>query len=77
MHLIGWLPTGIKDTVISARAAEAGLDAMPVSHFRLPTGAVLDDPAGLLLGFAGFSSTTLSAAVERLAAIVKSALTNN
>ncbi|MBC8267115.1 MAG: PLP-dependent aminotransferase family protein [Rhodospirillaceae bacterium] len=48
LHLIGWLPEGIDDVVVSEAAALRGIEVMPLSQ------CYQHDPqqSGLLLGFA-------------------------
>ncbi|MFP2910314.1 PLP-dependent aminotransferase family protein, partial [Pyxidicoccus sp. 3LFB2] len=60
---VGWLPEGVDDRVASARAAQAGLQAYPLSAFQLqgrPRGA-------LLLGYACVPEDELAEGVTRLA----------
>ncbi|WGT49197.1 PLP-dependent aminotransferase family protein [Thioclava nitratireducens] len=71
MHLCAGLgpalvPAG--DRAISERAKAAGLTLRALSsHARLP-----DPPQGVLLGYAGFDEPTLSAAAEKLRALLTS-----
>jgi GntR family transcriptional regulator/MocR family aminotransferase len=64
MHLVGWLPPGIDDRVVSARAAEAGVMARALSHF-----AIEPQPHGaLLLGYAATDIDAIHACARRLTA---------
>lgn len=51
LHLIGWLPPNYTDQLISQRATALGVVATPLSNFSLK----LNQPPGLLLGYAGFN----------------------
>lgn len=63
MHLIGWLPEGVSDKTASAKAADNGVVAVPLSAFcsePLPRG-------GLVLGYTAFSNGQIKDAMRRLA----------
>ena len=66
MHLVGLLPSGADDMVVSKRAAEAGIAAMPLSSccLRRPR------RGGLVLGYASSSPEQLRDAVRKMAEIV-------
>lgn len=67
MHLVGWLAQGEDDRAISARAAELGVEAPPLSRYatsRLSRG-------GLMLGYAAYRPEAIRAGVERLAAVLR------
>lgn len=74
MHLVAYLPPGIDDAAVSARALAAGVVATPLSALRLaPARAAdarepLDSPApgALLLGFAGYDDRAMAHGVEQL-----------
>jgi GntR family transcriptional regulator/MocR family aminotransferase len=62
MHLVGWLPPGADDQAVSARAAEHGVEALPLSRYAL----VPQSRGGLLLGWAGYAPDETRRAVDRL-----------
>ncbi len=67
MHLLGWLPEGVKDRTASERAEAAGVVAHPLSEFAL-------GPAprpGLLLGYTALTPRQIREGVKRLAAALK------
>ena len=70
MHLIGWLPRGVNDQAIARQAAQAGIDVRPLSFYCLE--AKLG--AGLLLGYTGIPEAEIQLGVQRLAAVLGSAL---
>jgi GntR family transcriptional regulator/MocR family aminotransferase len=63
MHLVAWLPAGMRVEAAVARAAALGLHLLPVSQFRLQPGR----RDGLILGFAGATPAELRAGVHTLA----------
>lgn len=67
LHLIGWLPPGVDDRAVAAKAAEQRVDVLPVSTFAmdpLPRG-------GLLLGYGTLRKEEMAEGVRRLAAALK------
>lgn len=63
MHLVGWLPEGISDTVASEKAARYGVDASPLSAYSArprPRG-------GLVLGYTSVNARQIRDGVRRLA----------
>jgi GntR family transcriptional regulator/MocR family aminotransferase len=69
MHLVLWLAKGIDDRKVVELAARAGVSVRAVSPMFAPgTGY-----PGLVLGFGGFSSAQMSAAAQRLAAVIAAA----
>ncbi|MCG6989457.1 MAG: PLP-dependent aminotransferase family protein [Gemmatimonadetes bacterium] len=62
-HLVAWLPRGVDDQEVSARAAGEGVFALPISQFRHQCA----DRGGLVLGFGGSPVPRLGASVRRLA----------
>ncbi|MDQ3712249.1 MAG: PLP-dependent aminotransferase family protein [Acidobacteriota bacterium] len=63
MHLIGWLTEGVNDKTASEKAAEQGIEAVPLSAYSLeplPRG-------GLILGYTAFSAGQIKNGVKRLA----------
>jgi GntR family transcriptional regulator/MocR family aminotransferase len=67
LHLVAELPEGVDDIMLAARARGARLGPIALSSTRLgPPG-----PPGLVLGYAAHTPSQLTAAVERLAALMK------
>jgi GntR family transcriptional regulator/MocR family aminotransferase len=69
LNLTAWLPATTRDADLAARAAAAGITVAPLSTYRLQHPA----PAGLRLGFAAFSETSIRSGVARLAAALDKA----
>jgi GntR family transcriptional regulator/MocR family aminotransferase len=68
MHLIAYLPPGIKDKEIEQEASRAGMLVRALSGFyNLPT-----NQTGLLLGFAGTPEKDMPQLVDKLAEIIRS-----
>ncbi len=68
MHLVGWLPEGADDRIISDKAAEKGLIIAPISRYAakmLPRG-------GFILGYTAFDERQIKRGVK----ILKSCLEN-
>ncbi len=63
IHCVGWLPPGIDDTAAARKAAEHGVDVVPLSKFSATPMA----RQGLLLGFAGVDRQHLVEGADRLA----------
>jgi GntR family transcriptional regulator/MocR family aminotransferase len=67
LHLVGWLPRGVDDRAVAARAAEAGIETHPLSEFaQLPL-----DRGALLLGYASVGEDELRRGARRLAAALR------
>ncbi|HYN93497.1 MAG TPA: PLP-dependent aminotransferase family protein, partial [Pilimelia sp.] len=66
LHLVVWLPPGVDDAAVAARARGVGLGPVPLSALRLSAGG----PPGLVLGYAASTPDELAAAVRGLAPIV-------
>jgi GntR family transcriptional regulator/MocR family aminotransferase len=62
MHLVGWLHEGRSDREASAAAAQAGVEAPPLSAYH----ADRCRRGGLLLGYAGWDARQIRDAVRRL-----------
>lgn len=63
MHLLGWLPEGIDDRLVSQRAAAHGVDAYPLSRYCLePT-----HRSALVLGYTAVDVHEIRDGVSRLA----------
>ena len=67
MHVVAYLPEGVNDADVSARAARAGVVVAPLSSFRV-TG---EGRPGLLLGYTGFDAEGLHEGMTRLAGVVR------
>jgi GntR family transcriptional regulator/MocR family aminotransferase len=64
LHLVAWLAEGLSDADVSRRAAARGLDARPLSTYRVsPQGR-----GGIVLGFAAFEPRQIRQATRLLAA---------
>ena len=71
MYLIGWLPQGMDDQRASEVAAAFGIEAPPLSAFRIKSGN-FQVAQGLLLGYAAFSEDEIRKGVQRLAEALRS-----
>lgn len=67
MHLVVWLPDELDDVTIAAAAGTAGIALRPLS----PMGSARLKRSGLMLGFGGFSTEQLKAAVQRLRRVLE------
>jgi len=63
MHLVGWLPAGVKDTDVADRAKQYGVYVRPLSWQRMRP----SDKQGLVLGFAATTSDEIHRGVRSLA----------
>jgi GntR family transcriptional regulator/MocR family aminotransferase len=66
MHLIGWLPRGIDDRVVSRRAAEANLKLAPVSAYCIEQRL----RGGLLFGYTAFNEKLIRQGVKKLGRVL-------
>lgn len=67
MHLVGWLPENVSDAIVSQRAAEHDVEALPISAYASrPL-----ERGGLLLGYAAVSPAEIRAGIKRLALAVR------
>lgn len=67
LHLVGWLPEGIDDQLISSRLAEQNIIALPLSFYaERPL-----DRGGLLLGYAALTEEEIRRHVQRMAEILE------
>jgi GntR family transcriptional regulator/MocR family aminotransferase len=67
MHLIGWLPQGMNDRLLSQRAAQQRIDVPALSacsEYR-------PERAGLLLGYAGVNEQEMREGIKQLARVVE------
>lgn len=63
MHVLGWLAKGMRDSVISRRARELGVEAPALTTYRERPGG----RAGLVLGYAAYSEVQIRQALRTLA----------
>jgi GntR family transcriptional regulator/MocR family aminotransferase len=69
IHCVGWLPKGIDDRAVAAKAPDYDLELTPISDFCSEP----PERAGLLLGFGGYNVREIQAGVRRLGALMQSA----
>jgi GntR family transcriptional regulator/MocR family aminotransferase len=62
LHLVGWLPEGADDREVSRRAAAYGVEARPLSTYRVRPGG----RGGLVLGYAGYDLSRIRRAMRLL-----------
>jgi GntR family transcriptional regulator/MocR family aminotransferase len=62
MHVVGWLPKGKRDSIVSRRARELGVEAPALSIYREAGGR-----GGLVLGYAAYNAQQMRQAVKKLA----------
>ncbi len=67
IHCVGWLPPQVDDQALAHRAAERGIHLTPIADLAIRRPA----PRGLLLGYGGFTSRQIRAAVRELAEIMR------
>ena len=71
MQLIGWLPEGVDDRALSNRLWQHGIVAAPLSvHY-------LGEPPsrrGLVLGFGGYDERRVTAAIKKMASVIRDSL---
>jgi GntR family transcriptional regulator/MocR family aminotransferase len=63
MHLLGWLPPGCDDALVSRRLARANIDASPLSAHAI----ALQPPPALILGYTGLNERAIRNGVKRMA----------
>ena len=69
LHLVAWLPAGVRDHVVARQLAAHGIMAPPLSNYALrPTRR-----GALILGFAGWSPAEIVESVHRMAALMREA----
>ncbi|MFM7686058.1 MAG: PLP-dependent aminotransferase family protein [Actinomycetota bacterium] len=71
MHLIGWLPEGVSDSLLAARSAERGVSTPPLSHYYNRGDAAR---AGVILGYTGFDEAQLRSAARHFSEALRSCL---
>jgi GntR family transcriptional regulator/MocR family aminotransferase len=67
LQIMGWLPDGIDDRVVSRRAADLGVVAPPLSSYHLEG----SPRPGLLLGYAAHTPSQIRNAVRQLATAIR------
>ena len=67
MHVVGWLQEGKRDSVVSRRALELGVEAPALTSYRETAGG----RGGLVLGYAAYSEPQLREAVRILARAIE------
>lgn len=67
MHLVGWLPEGLNDVELSARATERGLKLSPVSEYYAKKPA----RGGFILGYTAFDERKIREGVKMIREILK------
>ena len=63
MHVVGWLPKGKRDSIVSRRARELGVEAPALAVYRERPGG----RGGLVLGYAAYNAQQIRQAVKKLA----------
>jgi len=63
MHLIGWLPKGVDDQLVSRQAASHNVNVLPISSLAMTE----NSRSGLVLGYSGVNEREIRDAVKRLA----------
>ena len=66
MHVVGWLEKGRRDSIVSQRAQELGVEAPALTAYRYSPGG----RGGLILGYAAYSEQQIRDAVKKLAIAV-------
>ena len=67
LHLVGWLPEGVDDRLVSQALAVAGIEAVSVSSFAMTPLA----RGGLVLGYAAVSETQIRQGVKKMAGVLR------
>jgi GntR family transcriptional regulator/MocR family aminotransferase len=67
MHLVGGLPPGTDDLAVSRRAAQAGVEALPLSGFAIAART----PPALVLGYAVVPDAQIAEGVRRLRDVLR------
>lgn len=70
MHVLGWLPAGVDDRLVSRYAADQGLEVPALSAY----GMLPQRRGGLVLGYAAIEEPQIRAGIQRLADVLRSAL---
>lgn len=68
MHVVGWLPKGKSDAVLSRRARQLGVEAPALATYREKPGG----RAGLVLGYAAYTERQIRQGVKKLAEAMES-----
>jgi GntR family transcriptional regulator/MocR family aminotransferase len=67
MHLIGWLPQGLDDRLVSQLVAQQGIDVQALSVYSEQK----PERPGLLLGYAGVNEQEIREGVKHVARVVE------
>jgi GntR family transcriptional regulator/MocR family aminotransferase len=67
MHVLAWLARGKRDSVVSRRARELGVEAPELTTYRAKPGG----RGGLVLGYAAYTEGEIRAGVKTLAAAME------
>jgi GntR family transcriptional regulator/MocR family aminotransferase len=67
LHLIGWLPQGLDDRLVSQRAAQQGIDVQALSTCSEQK----PERPGLLFGYAGVNEQEIREGIKSLASVVE------
>jgi GntR family transcriptional regulator/MocR family aminotransferase len=67
LHLVGWLPPGVSDRTASQAAADRGVEAPPLSDYRIRPSR----RGGLLLGYGGVNPRQIRDGVRALAGLCR------
>lgn len=70
MHLIGWLAKGLDAEEVCETALESGLHLSPLSFYSIEKKM----PAGVILGYTGFTESEIERAVKKLKKVLATAL---
>jgi GntR family transcriptional regulator / MocR family aminotransferase len=67
MHLVALLPPGVNDKIVSRKAADAGISAIPLSSCYLKR----PSRGGLVLGYGGTNKDQIEDGVRILSKIIR------
>src|SRR5262249_30610674 len=67
IHTVAWLRNGLRENAVAHAAAEQKVETAPLRRFTLR----MQQPEGLLLGFAAYTPRQIREAVDRLAVALK------
>jgi GntR family transcriptional regulator/MocR family aminotransferase len=70
MHVVAWLPKGVRDQVVAHELARQGIIAPPLSNYALRSVR----RGALMLGYAGWDTTQIADSVHRMAGILHEVL---
>jgi GntR family transcriptional regulator/MocR family aminotransferase len=67
MHLVGLLPPGVNDRLVSRKAADAGISTIPLSSCYLKR----PSRGGLVLGYGGTDAAQIEEGIKSLVKIIR------